>query len=186
MADFFYRKKICFGKFPFWKENNAFETFFFLKKTLIPHVSLEIFGFISNAIKAVFKTSRSAAKQTSRLSKSSRPRRSLGVLRTAQPGGTQPPFCHFGGKPGTFLAHRVCCAHANNRCTDHKALSVAGYWKKATQPDAPGWCRRRKPSLAGTAGLRASSLESHVKQRQRGVPLSLTHIHLCHMPPVPA
>lgn len=108
---------IFFQKFPFWKENNAFETF--ILKSFIACVSLKIFGFISNAMKTVFETSRFTVKQAFQPSDGSGSRRSSETLGTIHLSDTKPLFCHFSGKIGTFLGHlsatqhRVCYARAN-------------------------------------------------------------------------
>lgn len=129
---------------------------FFL--TFIARVSLKIFGFISNAMKTAFETSRFVVKQTSSFSKSSVSSRRQETHR--QP---IPLFCCLGGKMKAFVGCWVCCAHANNRSMGHKALFVMGAWKKGTQPDPHG--TMRKPSWAhppvrasdvGTAGFGAS------------------------------
>lgn len=135
--DIFYRKKkkkeiIFFGKFSFWKENNAFETF--ILKTFIAHVSLKIFGFISNAMKTVFETSRFTVKQTFQPSDSSGSRRSLETLGTIHPRDTKLLVCHFSGKIGTFFGHLFApkpwgllyaCKHLLHEI---QPLSTVGSW----------------------------------------------------------
>lgn len=123
---------IFFGKFSFWKENNAFETF--ILKTFIAHVSLKIFGFISNAMKTVFETSRFTVKQTFQPSDSSGSRRSLETLGTIHPRDTKLLVCHFSGKIGTFFGHLFApkpwgllyaCKHLLHEI---QPLSTVGSW----------------------------------------------------------